>query len=260
MFHNNKLTIIEHLDELRSSCIRILFVIGFFTCIILYKKNILFDLVIFGPAKSNFISYRYFNKVSYLFSVDILNIKNLHIQNRSMFGQFNSYIKCSFYGGVICSTPYIFYEIWSYIKKGLRIHEIFILKRIFLLSIFLFVLGVLFGYFILCPVIIQFSVNFCVSAIPINVFDLTGYVSMIIQSVFSMGLIFLFPIVVYFLSMCNILPIHVLTNYRKHVILCLLILSAAVTPTDIVSTIITFVPLYILYELTIYIIKFLKLL
>lgn len=255
MNKNKYLTIIEHIRLLRLSLIKIIIVIILVTLLIMFNKSILFDYIIFSPAKSSFISYRFFiyisNYLSFSDTHKSIIIKDLHIQNRNIFGQFNSYLACSLFTGIVFSSPYVFYELWNFIKLGLSTNEKFVLKKIFFLSFCLFIMGLLFGYYILFPVIIQFSSSFTISDFPENIFDLCDYLSMMFQSVFIMGFVFLFPILIYFLITNNIISIFFLKKYRKHVFMLLLILSAAITPTDILSTIITFLPLYFLYELTI---------
>lgn len=251
------LSFFQHIKILRKHIIRILLGIIICTIILMYNKKILFDIIIFGPSKSNFIIYKILNKYQYFKEKYnfLLENNNLLIQNRYIFGQFNTYIWISFLGGLILSSPYIFFEIWSFIKPALHKKEIKYFNILFIISLLLFIIGILFGYFIVFPIIIQFSYDFKISNIPKNIFDLSDYISIFMQVIFSIGIAFLIPIILLLLNKIDIINVKILQKYRKHAILILLIISAAITPSDILSTIIITCPLIILYELSILFIK-----
>ncbi|WP_185874046.1 twin-arginine translocase subunit TatC [Blattabacterium cuenoti] len=256
----------EHIEELRKHLIHSLCAIIILTIILMNNKYILFDYIIFGPAKTDFITYRIFSKIKFFFFQKNCNptysiyffSKNLELQNRKIFGQFNIYIWTCFIGGLILSFPYIFYEFWKFIKPALSQKERKYTRGIIIMATFLFISGIFFGYFILCPFLIHFGSTFRISTIPINIFDLSDYLSLIINSILSMGITFLFPIVIYFLTKIELISSTVLKKYRKHAFLIIFIISSAITPGDIFSTIVVLIPLVILYQLSIYISFFYK--
>ncbi|AIN47729.1 twin-arginine translocase subunit TatC [Candidatus Karelsulcia muelleri] len=236
--------------ELRKHIIRSIISIIICTIILLINKNFIFDNIIFYPAKYNFISYIYLYKVNFIFNNNTLP-NNIIIQNNKLFGQFNTYVFVSLIGGFILSFPYICYEFWKFIKPGLYKEERKIIKKIYIISLILFILGLIFGYFILSPFAIQFADTFLISNLPKNIFDLNEYVSIIIESTFLMGFFFIFPIIPYILKKLNIINSLYLKKYRKHAFLLLFIIASAITTGDIITTIIVFIPLYSLYEISI---------
>ncbi len=182
--------------------------------------------------------------------------KHLEIQNRSIFGQFNIYIWACLWGGVILSFPYIFYEFWMFICPALSNQEKKYTQNILIIASLLFLFGICFGYFVLFPFIIFFGTNFQISSIPKNIFDLSDYISLIINTILSMGITFLFPLFIYMLTKLELLSNIFLTKYKKHAFLIILIFSSAITPGDLISTIIVLIPLLILYQISIYISKY----
>lgn len=247
---------LEHIEVLRRHLIHGLFgvVVGAF--VLMLNKEILFDYVIFAPARADFFTYRLFNIIGeWLGQPDLLILpQDLQIQNRKLFGQFNTYIwSCVFWGGILAS-PYVFYELWKFIKPALSIEERRCSQGIIIVASLLFFSGVLFGYFVLFPMAIQFGYGFTISSLPQNIFDLSDYISMITQSVLTMGITFLFPLLAYFLAKSGLITPEFLSTYRKHAFLVLLIIAAAITPSDILSTAIAVLPLLFLYELSVYVV------
>ncbi|WP_185858166.1 twin-arginine translocase subunit TatC [Blattabacterium cuenoti] len=256
--NENKMPFWKHIEELRKHIIHCICAIIIITIILMNNRNIIFDHIIFGPAKTDFITYRIFQKLSNSFLGIHLNsfsflYKNIEIQNRQIFGQFNIYIWTCFIGGIIVSFPYVFYEFWTFIKPALSDEEKKYSMWILIMVTFLFLLGIFFGYFILCPFLIHFGYSFKISNIPKNIFDLSDYISLIVHSVFSMGIIFLFPFFIFFFTKMELISYSFLKKYRKHAFLIMLIIASAITPGDILSTIIVLIPLLILYQVSIYI-------
>jgi Sec-independent protein secretion pathway component TatC len=250
----------KHIEELRKHIIHCFCAIIISMIMLMNNRNIIFDCIIFGPAKKNFITYRIIYKLSnfllgyHLNSVSFTFLhKNLEIQNRQIFGQFNIYVWTCFIGGVILSFPYILYEFWKFIKPALSNKEKKYSIWILIIGTFLFLSGIFFGYFILCPFLIHFGYSFRISDLPKNIFDLSDYISLIVHSVFSMGIIFLFPFFIFFLTKMELISYSFLNKYRKHAFLILLIIASAITPGDILSTIIVLIPLLILYQMSVYI-------
>lgn len=245
---------LAHIESLRRHLIRSICGVIFGAITLIINKEILFDQVIFGPAKTNFITYRIFNMFGRMVGHQDLLIlpQDLQIQNRQLFGQFNTYIWMSLLGGFILASPYVFYELWQFIKPALSAEEKRHSQGIISMASLLFFLGILFGYFVLCPMAIQFSYSFTISHLPQNIFDLSDYISTITQSTLAMGITFLFPLLVYSLTQIRLITPKFLRTYRKHAFLVMLIIASAITPGDILSTIIAMLPLLSLYELSIY--------
>ncbi len=246
----------KHIEELRIRIIRCIIVIIISMIFLMLNKHIVFDIIIFGPSKMNFISYRllkYITKNIIKYNSHQFFEKDLYIQNRKMFGQFNVYIWTSLIGGIIISFPFIFYELWGFINPALSKKEKKFCKKIFFIMFILFSTGIFFGYYILCPFLIHFSYFFKISYIPKNIFDLSDYISIITNSILLMGIIFLFPCFIYFLSKINLISHKFLKKYQKHAFLIKLIIASAITPGDIISTIIVLIPMIILYQISLWI-------
>lgn len=250
---NKKMHFFLHLEELRIRIIRSIYAIILATIFLMINKNILFEKIIFGPAKTNFISYRIFNYFGNVFNIEknLFLKEDLNIQNRNIFGQFNTYLTVNTVGGFILAFPYISYELWRFIMPGLSFYERKYSKYILILITILFLIGSLFGYFILTPFIIQFGSSFRISTLPKNIFDLYDYISIITESTLYMGLTFLFPFIIYFLLKIKIISFDILRFYRKHILLIILIIVSAITPGDLISTIIVMIPFLFLYEISI---------
>lgn len=244
----------DHLEEFREHLLKCLFSIFIGTLLIMIHKTVIFDYILFAPAKSSFISYKLFKLIGTLLKKKFKLIlqNNLTLQNRQMLGQFNTFLCVSFIGGIILAFPYIFYEFWCFIRPGLSGVELFYSKGIIISSSILFILGLFFGYFILCPMTIQFGETFKISNLPENIFDLSDYISIITHLTLSIGFLFLFPIVVFFSTKLELISTTFLKMYRKHAFILILIISAAITPSDLLSMFIAMVPLLILYEISIY--------
>ncbi|AER40449.1 MAG: twin-arginine translocase subunit TatC [Flavobacteriales bacterium] len=245
----------EHIEELRKHMIHSLCAIIIAMIILMNNQYVLFDYILFGPAKTDFITYRILKNIFFDGHYDTIPFfsKNLEIQNRQIFGQFNMYVWTCLIGGVILSFPYVFYEFWKFIKPALSDEERKYSRGIIFMVTFLFVLGIFFGYFVLCPFLINFGYTFRISSFPKNIFDLSDYISLMMNSMLSMGFTFLFPLFIYFLTKIGLISYTFLKEYRKHAFLIILIIASAITPGDILSTIIVLIPLLILYQLSLYI-------
>ncbi|HZD84212.1 MAG TPA: twin-arginine translocase subunit TatC [Candidatus Angelobacter sp.] len=240
----------SHIEVLRKHIIRSLFSLFLGMTAVMLNKELFFDKIILAPAKSKFVTYRFFRMIDKGKKNFILP-EDLHLQNRRLFGQFNAYIGVCLTGGIILSFPYIMYEFWRFIKPGLSKKEKSFFLKIFITTSLLFLFGILFGYFVLSPMTIQFAYVFKVSPILKNVFDLSDYVNTIIQSTLSMGLTFLLPIFVYFFTKIGLINQNFLRTYRKHAFLVILIISAALTPGDALNMFLAAIPILLLYELSI---------
>jgi sec-independent protein translocase protein TatC len=163
-------------------------------------------------------------------------------------------LTASFVIGLVCAFPYLAWELWAFIKPGLRSNERKYSRGAVAAISFLFASGVLFGYYILSPMTIWFLSTYSISDMIVNEFDITSYVSTIASLVLGCGLLFQFPMVVYFLSKIGIVTPELMRKYRKHSVVVILILGAVITPSgDPFSLTVISLPLYILFEISIYI-------
>ena len=247
------MTFWEHLDELRGVLIRSLVAVVVMTIIAFTFKRILFDYIVLAPKESDFITYQLLCKLGKFLSISSLcfDTGSIHLINISLAGQFTSHITISFIAGCIVSSPYIVWEFWRFIKPGLTEEEKKNTTGVVFIISSLFITGVLFSYFLVVPVMVNFLGTYQVSESVINQIALDSYVGSVSMMTLLMGLIFEFPIVVFFLTKVGILNPSVLKKYRKHTIVIILIVAGIITPSpDVFSQLVVSVPLYILYEMS----------
>lgn len=250
-----EMSFLDHLEELRWHLIRAAASIFVFALIAFVSKDFVWDVLILGPSRPDFWSYRALCDLGAAINSDILCIEALPftLQSREMTGQFTMHITSSFVIGLICAFPYAFWEFWRFIGPGLYPTERNMTRgAVFFVSI-LFIAGVLFGYFIVSPMSINFLANYQVSATILNEFDIKSYVSTLSMLVLACGIMFQLPIVVYFLSEAGFVTPAIMKQYRRHAIVVILIISAILTPPEVISQILMSFPMLFLYEISIYI-------
>jgi len=147
--------------------------------------------------------------------------------------------------------PYIIFEFWKFISPGLYEKERKNARGFIFIASILFFIGVLFGYYIVTPLSINFLGNYSVSSEIFNDFDLSSYIGLLRASVLASGIIFELPIIIYFLTRVGIVTPEFLRKNRKISLVVVLSLSAIITPPDIASQIIVSIPILILYEVSI---------
>ncbi len=252
----DEMSFLDHLEELRWLLVRSSIAIIIGGCVAFAFSRFIFDNIIFAPKDSNFITYRIFCDLANRYDLDksfcVTEIP-FEIQNRTMDGQFTTDIWTSVTAGLIMVFPYILYLIWKFISPALYEKEKkYALSFIFSTSI-LFFLGVLFGYFLIMPLSINFLANYTISDVVKNDVDLASYLSLIKTTVLSCGLVFELPIIIYFLAKLGLVTAEFLRKYRRYAYVIILILAAIVTPPDVVSQMIVTIPLAILFEISIFI-------
>ena len=232
----------DHLEDLRKSIIRMILALAGVAVVLFLLKGFLFDGIVLGPSKADFPFYR-------LLGLDF----SLQLVNLEVAAQFMIHMKVTFICALILTFPYIIYEIWRFISPALYEKEKKSIKGAFLFASFLFYFGVLVGYMIVFPVMLNFFADYQVSASVPNTFSLSSYISLFSSTVLAFGLVFEFPTVIVILSAMGILTQKTLRSYRRHAVCVILILAAIITPTgDPFSLMVCSVPLYLLYEFSIY--------
>jgi len=248
-----EMTFWEHLDELRGTLWRILIAILVTSITAFIFKDILFDDIILAPKSKTFITYRVFCQIGQWLSMPSLCIDPSQFQliNINLAGQFTSHMNISMVAGLIVALPYVLWELWRFVKPGLSDKEIRNSRGAVSVITFLFILGVLFSYFIVAPLMINFLGGYTVSASVSNQIALTSYVSSITLMTLLMGILFELPVLVLFLTKIGIITPKHLKKYRKHTMIGILIIAGIITPSpDIFSQLIVAVPLYGLFELS----------
>ena len=254
----DEMSFLDHLEELRWHLIRSVLAIVIVATIAFIFKDFIFDVLLFGPKNKDFITYRWFCSISQSlgqgssFCVEELPFR---IQSRTVAGQFSAHLWTSVLSGFIVSFPYIIFEFWKFISPGLYEKERKNARGFIFIASLLFFIGVLFGYYIVTPLSINFLGNYTVSSEIFNDFDLSSYIGLLRASVLASGIIFELPIIIYFLTRVGIVTPQFLRKNRKISLVLVLSLSAIITPPDIASQIIVSIPILILYEASIIIAK-----
>ena len=254
----NEMSFLDHLEELRWHLIRSTIAVVVIGSIAFLMKKFIFDTILFGPSQMSFPTYRMFCDIATAIGFDSAFCADelpFTIQSRQMAAQFSAHIWTSIWAGVIVGFPYILYELWKFISPGLRDNERKNSRGFILIASLLFFLGVLFGYYIVAPLSINFLGTYQVSELVLNEFDLDSYVGTIKAAVLACGIMFELPIIIYFLTKVGLVTPEIMKKYRKIAIVIVLILSAVITPPDVASQIIVSIPVLILYQVSIYISK-----
>jgi sec-independent protein translocase protein TatC len=254
----NEMSFLDHLEELRWHLIRSVFAIVIIACVAFAMREFIFDTILFGPKNMDFPTYRFFCKAATFLGFDSAFCADklpFTIQSRLMAGQFSAHIWTSIWAGFIVGFPYVLYEVWKFISPGLYEKERNNSRGFILIASFLFFLGVLFGYYVVAPLSINFLGTYQVSAEVTNEFDLASYVATVRSAVIACGVLFELPIIIYFLTKVGLITPEIMKKYRKIALVIVLILSAVITPPDVASQIIVAVPVLVLYQISIYISK-----
>lgn len=255
----NEMSFLDHLEDLRWHLIRSCLAILILASGAFIAKDFIFDTIIFGPKKIDFPTYKMFCNLSETFGQgDSFCIKEMpfRIQSRTVAGQFSAHLWTSILAGFIIAFPYVIFEVWKFVSPGLHDNERKNARGFIFISSLLFFIGIIFGYYGVTPLSINFLGNYTVSGEVFNDFDLSSYIGLLRASVLASGLIFELPIIIYFLTKVGIVTPKFLSKNRKFALVIVLSLSAIITPPDIVSQIIVSIPLLILYEVSIFISKF----
>jgi sec-independent protein translocase protein TatC len=254
----NDMTFLEHLEELRWRLVKSFIAIFIFAIIAFLSKSIIFDKILFAPRSADFFTYRLFCKLSHNLSLGdklCMGDVNITLQNIDMGGQFSMHIMVSMVAGLIMAFPFVIYQFWSFLKPGLKEKEIKSATGVVFYSSILFFIGVLFGYYIIAPLSLQFLGSYRVSDSVESAIKLNSYITTLVSITLTTGLVFELPIFVYFFTKIGIVTPEFLKKYRKHALVVVLILSAIITPPDITSQVLVALPIMVLYEISIMISK-----
>ena len=250
----DEMSFLDHLEIFRWHLIRSGIAVFTFSIIAFIFKEIVFDVILLGPQKHNFPTYKALCSISNFIGLDdSLCMKNspFSLQNISMSGQFSAHISASIFLGFIVSFPYVFWEFWRFISPALYDSETKIARGVVFFSSVLFISGVFFGYYIIAPLSVNFLGSYQVSSTVANQISLNSFIQTVTTVSLANGIIFELPILVYFLTKAGLLTPSVMQNYRKHAMVLTLVLSAVITPPDITSQVLVALPLMVLYEFSI---------
>lgn len=246
-----EMSFLEHLEELRWHIVRSVLAILLVAIVAFIFNEIVFDTVILAPKNPDFWTNRVFCNFAESVNVKALciNSRPFEIINIQMAGQFMTHILVSLIVGVILAFPYIFWEFWRFFRPALYSSEKKHASGAVFFSSLLFILGILFGYYLIVPLSVHFLGSYNVSAEVTNQISLRSYISTVSSITLAAGLIFQLPILAYFLTKVGLIDPPFLKKYRRHSIVVILALSAIITPPDIFSQVMVCFPLLFLYEI-----------
>ncbi|MCY4171170.1 MAG: twin-arginine translocase subunit TatC [Bacteroidetes bacterium] len=234
----SEMSFLDHLEDLRWTIIKGVGGVVLMTIIAAIFHDWVVDVVLMGPARSDFITYQLLG----------LDFTDLNLQNRTVTGQFFALVGIVMAVGLVAGSPILIYYVWKFIEPGLYPKEKAGMKFIAAFATFFFVIGILFGYLVITPLALNFFNNFIISDTIRNDFDITRYFSSVTWWAFGAGLLFELPVVIYFLTKLGIATPERLRKFRKYAFLGVFVVGAFVTPADPFSMFAAAVPLYLLYE------------
>ena len=255
MSEDKEMSFIDHLEELRWHIIRSLIAVVLFTIVAFIFSDFIFNKVILGPIHADFWTYQTLCELGKSMGTKGFCITkfNLMLQNTEMGGQIAIHISYSITIGIIIAFPYIFWEVWKFVKPALHLREVEVTSGAVFFVTFFFMIGAAFGYYILAPFSINFLTNYVISTEIKNDISISSYVSTLVMLVLGSSLMFQMPMVVYFFAKIGIATPLFMRTYRRHSVVTILIISAVITPADVFTQLLVALPLFVLYELSIFV-------
>lgn len=266
----SEMTFFEHIDALRPHLVRGAMAVVIVGVIAFFCKHLIIDTVLFGPKSPEFPTNRmlvwvggeWAQVAAWLNSTlgTSLNIDpgsfsigadRFSVINTSLAGQFNLHMKISLVTGIALATPYVLWEFWRFVRPALTPQEIAGTNWFVFCVSLCFFSGLLFGYFIMVPLSVNFFANYQASAEIVNMIDIGDYLSTVIVVSMACAFMFELPLLIYFLTRMGLVSAGFLRRYRRHAFVVLLVIAAIITPPDIFSLVLVILPLYGLYELSI---------
>ena len=250
-----EMSFLDHLETLRWHIIKSAIAICLFATIAFIYTDFIFDSIIFAPKEPEFWTNRMIGQVADFIGMESLriNTKPLNLISIEMAGQFMVSIWTAIIVGLIVASPYVIYQFWSFIKPALYENERRHASGAVAIMSMLFMLGIMFGYYLIVPFSIDFLGSYSISSAIVNQINILSYISTVTSIVIAGGIAFELPVVAYFLSKIGVLTPKFLRKYRRHSYVVLLIVAAIITPPDVLSQMLVAIPLVFLYEASIFI-------
>ena len=248
---NDLLTFGGHLEVFRQMLFRILGVAGLIAIIIFCFKDITWGILM-APSEWNFCTYRWLEAVMQVVGIDF-RFEEYHVNliATDLSSQFMTHITTAVYLGLLGASPYILYELFSFISPALYENERKYSVQVAGIIYVLFLLGVLMSYFVLFPISFRFLGTYSVSAKVVSNITLDSYISTFVSLTLVMGVVFQLPVIAFFLGKLGIVTSEMLARYRKHSFIVIMLIAAIITPPDLMTLILVTIPLYLLYEISI---------
>ena len=246
---NEPQTFWDHLDVLRASLIRMAIAVVIFGIVAFYMKEALFSIVL-APCSSDFITYRLLGAEAF----------HIHLMNTGLTEQFMIHMRTAIYAGLLVASPYILYELFRFVSPGLYQNERHYAVWIVGAAYLMFIIGTLINYFVVFPLTVRFLGTYQVSPDVANMLTLQSYIDTLLGMSLVMGVVFELPVVCALMGRMGLLTDHFMAEYRRHAVVAILVVAAIITPTtDVFTLFIVALPIYLLYEVSIQIVRITKL-
>lgn len=249
--HEKEMGFLDHLEELRRRLFYSALAIFSGGIGLFIAKDFLFDTILFGPRRTDFISYRAWCWLSEQIGAgDALCVQEIGYEliNTTMLGNFTTHILVSAIGGLVIAFPVVFRQFWLFVRPALKTREVTAARGIGFATSTLFFIGVMFGYFVISPLSLQFLGNYELGDVEARI-SVMSYMKTIASISLAAGLIFQLPVLVYFLAKAGLVTAEGLKGYRKHALVGILVVAAIITPPDLTSQILVAMPVLVLYEI-----------
>ena len=255
--NSDEMSMWEHIEALRPHLVRSVCAVFVFFVLAFICKGFIVDGILMGPQSADFPTNRLLNSFVERWGIEGLavNATTYDFINTSVAGQFNMHMRLALIVALVLSVPWLLWEIWLYVRPALTQSERKACRGFVFWSCLCLGAGVLFGYYVMSPLALNFLLNYQLSPSFENMIDIGSYFSTVTSSVLACGGVFTLPLVIYFLARMGIVSASFLRRYRKHAFFVLACFSAIITPPDIFSMTLVLLPLYLLYELGISIAK-----
>ena len=247
-----------HLEVLRQMLFRILAVSGVITLLVFCFKDITWQLLL-APSEWDFCTYRWIERTMQWMGIDF-HFNEFHVEMiaTNLSSQFMTHITTAFYLGMLFASPYILYELFRFISPALYENERKYSVQVAGVIYVLFILGVQMSYFVLFPISFRFLGTYSVSERVVSNITLDSYISTFVSLTLVMGIVFQLPMIAFFLGKMGIVSSSLLANYRKHSFIVIMMVAAIITPPDLMTLILVTIPLYLLYEISIRVVKWVE--
>lgn len=253
---NNLLTFGGHLEVLRQMLLRILSVAGIIAVVVFCFKDLTWEILL-APSEWTFCTYKFIEQCLHSVGFSDFRFEEYHVDliATDLSSQFMTHISTALYIGALGASPYIVFELFRFISPALYESEKRYSVRITFIIYFLFLVGVLMSYFILFPISFRFLGTYSVAEKIHSTITLDSYVSTFTTLTLIMGLVFQLPVIAFAMSKMGFISSELLCSYRKHSFLLIMLMAAIITPPDIMTLILVSIPLYLLYEISIKVVK-----
>lgn len=247
--------ITEHLEVLRRMLWRLACVLVVLMVAIFCLKDEVFQFLL-APKEYDFVTFRWIEQSLHtLGSTFCFEPYHVDLINTELSGQFMVHLQTSFYLSVLLASPYILLELFGFVMPALYEHEKHLASRVGVIMYLLFAAGVIMNYLVLFPISFRFLGTYQVSGDVVNTITLDSYISTFSTLTFMMGLVFQLPLVCWFLGRIGLLSADLMRQYRRHALVAIMVIAALITPPDLFTLVLVTVPLYLLYEVSIWVVK-----